>query len=60
VLRQLWIPAVGPQQEEHWLDGQRRRAGGDEEEVQPGRAATQLQNVAFLQHTEARDTLSSI
>lgn len=33
--------------------------GGEEEEVQPGRAVPQLQNMAFLQHAEAQDTLSS-
>lgn len=33
---------------------------GEEEDVLPGRAGTQLQKMAFLQLTEAQDTLRSI
>lgn len=42
------------------LEGQHLCMGGEDEEVLPGRAGTQLQKMAFLQLTEAQDTLRSI
>lgn len=60
VLSQLEIPSESPQKEGHLLGGQHRCREGEEEEVLLGRAGTQLQKMAFLQLTEAQDTLRSI
>lgn len=50
VFSQLEITTVGPQKEGHLLEGQHHCLEGEEEEVQPGRAVTQPQNVVPLQH----------
>lgn len=53
-------PNESPHKEGHLLEGQHLCREGEEEEAFPGRAGTQLQKMAFLQLTEAQDTLRNI